>query len=258
MNRKGMQYAERGITKNMRIVIYSNDTTEAKFYEALCRELGEKYHISVELKLYDSSDTLLFDLGDPEFCKRLDVIYFALDKHNTDIPALIRDAGYTNLIVFIGGEEMIVPYEQLFDAEAYNFVQNSRTAEHLQRFADIFQKAGAVVARERTERLVLSYGGEIRQIDISHIHYFEVQKHILIIHYGNGENFSFISSLSKMEQHLKGRKFMRVSRFYLISLNAVQKITANSAIMCDGTDIPVGRKFYAELKSTMEKKADWA
>jgi len=244
--------------KNMRIVIYYHDIAEAQFYEALCRELGEQHDIPIELKVYDSTGELLLDLDDPAFCKRLDVIYFALTKDNVEIPHLIRDAGYTNLIVFIGEEGMIMTYEELFDIETYNFVQSDRAPAHLERFSQIFQRAGAAVAKAHAEKLVLSFGGEMRQIDIGEIHYFEVQQYLLSVHYGDGQQFSFVSSLSKMEHHLRGRGFMRTSRFYLISLRAVQSLTVNSALMCDGAEIPIGRRYYQELKHALDNKADWA
>ncbi|MCL2588870.1 MAG: LytTR family transcriptional regulator [Oscillospiraceae bacterium] len=244
--------------KNMRIIIYGDEIAEAQFYETLCRDLSKERKIPIELKVYSSSDELLFDLGDTDFHERVDIVYFCLDQGNLEVPGLIRDTGYMNLIVFIGAEEVFVPYEELFDAEIYNFVQDDRSSENLERFAHIFQKADEDVMKNRAERITLSYAGEIRRIDINQIHYFEVQKHTLVVHFGDKETFTFISTLSKMENHLKGRDFIRVSRFYLISLDSVQKLTANGVIMYDDTTVPVGRKYYAEIKNALDKKASEA
>jgi len=242
----------------MRIVIYNNDIEVAQFYEDLCRKLGKEMSTQVELKVYTSSDSLLFDMDDSEFCKKLDIIFLTLNAGNIKIPDRIREAGYTNLIVLIGGEEMVVTYEQLFDMEAYNFVRDSRTPACLERFSQIFQRAREEIAQRRSEKLILSYGGEIQQIAIHDINYFEVQNYTTLnVFYGDAKKFTFISSLSKMENHLKGRKFMRASRFYLVSLDAVQKIMPNSVIMRDGTDIPVGRRYYMALKSAVNQGAKW-
>jgi len=234
----------------MRIVIYGGEAAEAGFYEEVCRKLGTEHQIPVELKVYLSSDALLFDLQNPEFRKRLDVIFFNLTEQNIEVPHEMRDVGYHGLIVLVGGAEMILPYEQLFDTEAYNFVQKN----DLKRFISVFLSAAKTVAKNNEEKLSLSYGGEIRQIDIGEIQYFEVQQHTLVVHYGKGESFTFVSSLAKMEQHLKGRKFMRASRFYLISVNAVHKLSFNNALMLSGANVPVGRKFYAEIKKAMDQK----
>jgi len=83
-----------------------------------------------------------------------------------------------------------------------------------------------------------------------------VQNHTLVVHYGKGETFTFISTLSKVENHLKGREFMRVSRFYVISVNAVKSLIANNVIMSNGALVPVGRKYYALLKEAIDKKVD--
>ncbi|MCL2588481.1 MAG: LytTR family transcriptional regulator DNA-binding domain-containing protein [Oscillospiraceae bacterium] len=236
----------------MRIVIFDENREEAEFYEELCRELGETYDVPVELKLYDSSRKLLFDIEILEFRKKLDVVFFAFDEKNLEDPHRMREAGYEGLIVFIGGSEMVMPYEELFDTEAYNFVQRSRTPEHLDRFAHIFQNAVKTVAKNRMEKLALSYGGEMRQIDISEIYYFEVEKYSLIVHYGEGKSFTFVSSLTKMENQLKGRGFVRVSRFHLVSVKAVTEMKSDSVVMRDGTTIPIGRRYYGELKATIE------
>ena len=241
-----MEFAE-----YMRIVICDDTYEEAQFYEKLCRKLGETYGIFVELKLYVSSEELLFDLESAEFRKKLDVIFFSLHEKNLEMPKQIREAGYAGLIIFIGGAEMLMTYEQLFDTETYNFIQRSRMPEHIERFAHIFQNAAKMVAKNHVEKLVLSYGGEIRQIDLNEVHYFEVQKYALIVHYGAGETFTFISSLAKMEHHLKGRDFVRASRFYLISLKAIKEVKSGTVVMQDGVTISVGRKYYAEIKAAM-------
>ena len=240
--------------RNMRIIIYSTDSAETQFYETLCRSLSANHNIPIELKLYTSSSNLVFDSEDFNFHQRVDVVYVCLSKSDQDVPALIRKAGYMGLIVLIGTDEMFVPYEQLFDTKIYNFVQNNRAPEHLERFEQIFQEAGSDVNKKRCERVTFSFGGEIRQIDISQIHYFEVQKHLLVVHFEDKETFTFISSLAKMENHLKGRGFVRVSRFYLISIHSVQKLTGNGAIMRNGVTVPIGRKYYATIKSLIGKR----
>ena len=243
--------------KKMCLLIYSDDTATAQFYETLCRKLSKERQIPIELKLYDLSSEMLFDFEEePNFCKRVDVIFIVLNEHNLEVSDQIRKLGYTDLIVFIGVEEIDMPYEYLFDTRIYNFVQLGDAPANLDRFAQIFQEAGEVVAKRHAERLTLSYGGEIRQIDIRQIHYFEVQKHTLVVHYGEGETFTFISSLSKIENHLEGRGFMRVSRFYIVSVCAVQSLTADSVVMSDGASIPIGRKYYALIKEVIDKRVD--
>jgi len=243
--------------KKMCIVIYSHDMAEAQFYETLCRKLSRERHIPIELKSYRSGSELLFDFEEePNFRKRVDVLYIVLNEADLELSDQIRKLGYANLIVFIGLKEIEMSYEYLFDTRIYNFVQVGDAPANLDRFAQIFQEAGEVIAKRYAERLILSYGGEIRQIDIRQIHYFEVQQHTLVVHYGEGEAFTFISSLSKIENQLKGRGFMRVSRFYVVSVYAVQSLTADSALMLDGASIPLGRKYHALLKEAIDKKVD--
>jgi len=239
--------------KKIRIVICDKNIEDAQFYEKLCREFGDKYSIYIEIKIYTTADSFLFDLENIEFRKRVDVIFFTLTDSYIESPELLRKTGYNGIAVFVGEPEVIVSCEKLFDARAYNFIQKSSDSKHLERFLRVFQNATNTAEKTRTERLVLSYGGEIRQIHISDIHYFEVSEHFLTVCYGEDEKFTFISSLAKMENHLKGRNFIRVSRFYLISIDAIKQITSKSVLMCNDKEIPVGRKYYTKLKSFMEQ-----
>jgi DNA-binding LytR/AlgR family response regulator len=74
-----------------------------------------------------------------------------------------------------------------------------REKAHILRFANVFERAVAAVVRVRSEKLMLTYGGEIRQIEIEDILYFESQDKALIAHYGKGGQFTFVSPISKRE-----------------------------------------------------------
>ncbi|MCL2696215.1 MAG: LytTR family transcriptional regulator DNA-binding domain-containing protein, partial [Clostridiales bacterium] len=151
-------------------------------------------------------------------------------------------------IILIGSAQSSIPHETWFDYEVFNFVREGNETEVLNRFAEVFRKAVDAAAKARQEKLVLSYAGDIRQIDIADILYLERQDRGLTVYYGESESFYFISTLAKMENQLQGRNFHRASKAFLICVDAVQQITGTEALLRNGVKIPVGRQYYPALK----------
>jgi len=227
---------------------------ELKFYESLCRKLGSNYKTSVELKSYDNASDLLFDLDQPLFRGNLDVIFLCVfSESSLDIASLIREAGFEGLIIVMGTKDVTFKYEKLFDYNIFNFVRRGSEEENIKRLVMIIKKAIATINQMDHERLMLSYAGEIRVIRIDDIVFFQKQGKGLIVHYGDGEQFYFISSLVKLQNNLKGKGFFRSSLSYLVSLHAVKEVSRAEVVMLDGTKIPVGRQYYSKLKDELQQ-----
>ena len=94
---------------------------------------------------------------------------------------------------------------------------------------------------------MLSCAGEQRKIIISHIYYFEVFNRIVKVHYRDG-TFEFYSTLSKLEDSLARRGFVRVHRAYLVSERFISKINRREIALTDGTKIPIGGKYVNNIQ----------
>jgi len=211
----------------------------------------------MEYKTYTSGRTLLFDLQNPLFCKKLDAIFFALCDENTkDLIKLFREVGYEGLIILIGDIYENLSAEELFDYRIFNAVKSNR---EVQRFSDVFEKAIDAIAKTREEKIAVSYGGDLRYIALSDILYFEKKERGLVVHYNDNESFFFISTIAKLEQQLKGRNFYRVSVSHFILLDAIDKVIRNNrdciAVMRDGAEVPIGRKYFASVKDAIKQEA---
>lgn len=224
---------------------------ERAYYTLLCRALGKKYQIDLELKEYNNCESLLFDMQDPGFSGLLDMLFL-----ETDMPSLsgiyvaneLRRLGYNGLIIFLTNSTEY--YEDAFDAKAFNYIRKGK--EHLGRFETIFINAADTAQKVRREYIIFNCAGEYRQIEIGYIQYFEIRDHIINVYYQN-ENFEFISSLAKIEAQLFGRGFQRIHRSILISLDYIQKISYDEVTLVSGKTLPVGRTYYSELKTAMDK-----
>ena len=71
------------------------------------------------------------------------------------------------------------------------------------------------------------------------------------MYYGH-RNFEFVSTIGKLENILFNKGFIRISRSYLVAKKYIRSFVYGKVFMMDGEELPVGRKYYKELKNMMK------
>lgn len=236
--------------KKLRVVLCDDYDEDLNYYESLMLKLAEQHKIDIEVKTYVNGDDIMFDVEDPDFLKVVDLMILDISMPGPDgieVAEAARENGYLGLIVFLTVSR--THYEPAFDVKGFNYITKNANAP--KRFEKVFMKAVMELRDGNKEAIVLTGGGNYRQIRISSIRYFEVQKNLITVHYGKNETFEFISTLTKLENQLESHGFYRAQRSYLVNLNQVAKITFEMLSLQDGTEIPVGRKYYKGLKEIL-------
>lgn len=236
--------------EKMKIVICDDQEADRKYYEALARELGKKWNIALKIKTYTNGDDIMFDVEDPDYLKIVDIMILDINMPGPSgikISEAARENGYRGLIVFLTASTS--HYEPAFDVGGYNYITKNENAP--ERFEKVFRKALTAAKLDNRKAIVLTCGGDYLQLDIQSIRYFKVFRNMTTVHYGKNETFDFISTLNKLEDQLVSHGFLRVQRSYLVNLNYVQRIAFDNLLLNDGTNIPVGRKYYKDLKEAM-------
>jgi DNA-binding LytR/AlgR family response regulator len=231
-------------------VVCDDNKADLGMYVKLCQKISENHNIDIEVKTYESGSDLLFDLEEPKFFNTLDLLLLDITMPGIDGVETARQArrvGYTGLIIFITTSEE--HYTDAFDVGAFHYITKGAS---IKRFEEIFMKAVELLKETNKEHVVLSGWGELKQIKIRDIHYFEVVKGTMKVFYDD-DTFEFNSTLDKLEEHLKNRGFQRIHRNYLVSLLKVKSVTYTEAIMADGAVLPVGRTYYPGLKEEIKK-----
>ena len=236
----------------IRIVVCEDNEIQRELYSALCRDISEKHKIDIEIKEYESGSDLMLDLENPKFYSILDILFLDISMpgiSGIETAKAAREVGYTGIIIFLTVSKE--HYEEAFDVGAFNYIIKG---EHDgKRFEEIFLKAVRLAEELRKEVIVLSGGYELRQIAVRDIEYFEVIKRVLTVYY-NDEKFKFTSSnLESLEGRLFDHGFQRIHRNYLVSLLHIKKLTYKEVTMRSGSVLPVGRKYYPDLKNAVEK-----
>lgn len=87
-----------------------------------------------------------------------------------------------------------------------------------------------------------------RNIEIGSIEYFEVKDHLITVHYGENESFSFYTTMAKLEAMMMPYHFARIHRSTIVSVDKIVNMIGGSVVLCSGKTLPVGRSYLKILK----------
>ena len=231
----------------MRIIICDSDQntiqTYKKFIEVRAAEQGD-----ATVEGLSSGERLLFEMQDDP--NDVDVIVmdtvFEGKMDGIETIRQIREIGFTGEVVFLTSEKDRV-FES-FDVKPYNFLLKDEVT--LERFAEVIDGAIASAMDRKKERLTLACAGDVRNIPIDDITYFELSDRIVEVHYGD-EVFEFFSTLEKIENQLYGRDFIRTHKSFLVNARHVDVVRSGELVTDRGDIIPIApkyEKFFGEVR----------
>ncbi len=228
----------------MRVVVCLPDSEDREFCTKRIYELAKIDGLSLTVDVVNITGQekhffTLSDFGD------MDIIYIGANKNydGIGIARSIREEGLNAVIVFF--TRFTDAVFDAFDVEALNYLVYGKIS--VAKFDKVFRKAVSKAESRTQESIVLSCAGEQRRIVISQIYYFEVFNRIVTVHYRGG-TFEFYSTLSKLEDSLTRRGFVRVHRAYLVSKRFIANFKRSEITLIDGTVIPVGGKYINNIK----------
>ncbi len=150
-----------------------------------------------------------------------------------------------------------------FDAHAVDYLLKPFSAE---RFERALERARARLGEHtppvprpperRVDRIVVRDGARVHVIPLDRLDYVEAQDDYIALHSG-GKSYMKQQPIAEIEQQLDGKRFVRIHRSVIVSLERVARIEpygkeSRLAILTDGTRLPVSRAGYARLLDAME------
>lgn len=76
--------------------------------------------------------------------------------------------------------------------------------------------------------------------------YMKAQENFLLI-VTTTQNYLPILSITKMEEQLKGDKFLRVHRSFIVNRSAISVISKNDIVLSNGQSIPIGEQYRTQI-----------
>ena len=231
----------------MNIIICDSNERQRELCRRMVAEIARKNNIPVDIMIMETTAELIFKMED-DF-HSIDLIYLDVEMQKIDGLAAagqLRTLGYQGDIIFYSSSRELGDVFGAFDVLALHYILKQEVSEG--KFGEVFLKACGRARKRDREVILLTCAGETRCIPLEDIRYFEVNKRIVSVHYDQ-EVFEFYSSLSKIEEHLFGKGFLRIHQSILVAKKAIQKVAKKEVTLFDGTVLPIGRTYKVDYNN---------
>ncbi len=228
----------------MQVILCLPDVRARDFCKKRIAELAKTDHADVVLETLSpkSPESLK---GSADRFAFADLIVMGIDNTFDGISAaqILRDADIQGDIVFFTRTKSRV--FEAFDVYALHYLVDGETS--LAKFDEVFRRARRRSETRTQASIVLSCAGEQRKLPVSQIYYFEVINRIVTVHYVGG-TFEFYSTLSKIENSLAHKGFVRIHRSYLVSERYITGVAHGEVSLATGITLPVGGRYADNIK----------
>lgn len=208
--------------------------------------IAEKHPtIQVELSCFNSGEALL-----SQYCaapEGVDIIYLDILMGETDgmeTARRLRGCGCTAQIIFLTSYEDYV--FSAFDVGAIHYLMKEETDPS--RFEEVFLRAVGHVIQKEEERFAFEFDGKVSFIPYREIAYFEIYSKRVSVHYGDGAQAKFYSSMEQLEKQVAGRDFVRSHRSYLVHLPYIASFEPRNVVLKTGACVPIGATYAPIIK----------
>lgn len=237
----------------MRVAVCEDVESSYRLQEKILRTLSEREGFPFEIRWFKNGEELEFAYADADFIPDIVLLDQGLPNDTgIDVASELRANGYCGDIIFVTmSPEAAVP---AFDVDALRYVLKD-SDDFVPKLALAVSRAAARAQERKKECIIVSNATEHRSIPIDRIAFFEVRKRVVTVHYGQDNEFNFLSSLTRLETSLHPRGFVRIHKSYLVNDEFIDCYSHRSVRLFGGVELPVGRSHYAALSREMGSRA---
>ncbi len=234
----------------MIIAICDDDVQDRKKYYKKISVISKEMNLNIDIQSYSNGNQLLFELDEKENLP--DILYLDILMPNIDglrLAEQLRSIGFDGEIIFLTLSDQY--WSNAFDIHAYHYLLKENCSDN--KFKEVFQNAVQAVLEKNEDYLFLNSCGTSLAIKIKDIYYFEVIGRIVSVYYLNGK-FEFYSALSKLEEQLISRNFVRIHKSYLVSKEYITKVYQDIVVLKNDIKLPIGRKYKNTVNENFNSK----
>lgn len=187
-----------------------------------------------------------------EILKSCDIAFLDVDLANQqyngmDIARGLREVRKDAIIIFITNFVEYAP--EGYEVQAFRYILK----RDIQTSLVPYMQQALEQMRIFSKILKIRVNGEIVDVPLEDIIYFEVQQHIVTVHLGTEihkqkNKYCFYESLADLEQLLEPQGFLRIHKCYLVNMRHIKKFQCHEMLLDNGTLLRVSEKKYAEQK----------
>ena len=213
---------------------------------AMLEQYAAEHDVEITAEAFSNPSTLLDSI---EAGARHDI--YLLDIYMPGVSGMsvateLRSRGVRSPIIFLtSSTEHAV---EAFGVDATHYLLKPYTQ---QNFFAAMDKAMQSISAHAEESIVLKIGGEYQNVTVDRIMYCEAANNYQRLWMKDGSELLVRMTASELYDMLEGFDcFHRCGRAYILNLNHVTKVTANSAVLKNGTELPLPRGTVASLKNS--------
>lgn len=231
-----------------RILICDDDTEPLERMREQVEAVFSKMGIKAKVHTYSDPQSI-----SDQILSSCDLVFLDIDFSNSqynglDVARRIRRFRNDTIIIFVTNFIEYAP--EGYEVQAFRYILKKDFEYELEPY--ICQALAQLQSHK--EKFKIQVNGEIIDILLEDILYFEVQQHNVTAYVlwdqirAGMKTYSFYASLSELEQQLEKHGFLRIHKSYLVNMNHLKKFQCREALLDNGITLRVGEKSYAEKK----------
>ena len=212
---------------------------------AMLEQYAAAHDMEISVEAFSTPSVLLdsIEAGDRHAIYPLDI--YMPGVSGMSVATELRSKGVRSPIIFLtSSTEHAV---EAFGVDATHYLLKPYTK---QNFFAAMDKAMQSISTHAEESIVLKIGGEYQNVLVDHILYCESANNYQRLWMKDGTELLVRMTASELYDMLVGFDiFYRCGRAYILNLNHVKKVTANSAVLKTDMELPLPHSAVAGLRS---------
>ena len=232
----------------IRILICDDDLLFLEsLYTEIQRILGEA-GVKAKVHSYRSREEIGLPLLSSCDIAFLDIDFTRKKYTGIDIAKELRQVRQDAVIIFVTNYIEYAP--EGYEVQAFRYVLKSELSKKLSAYLSLAIEQ----LHSARETIKIQINGEVIDIPISNILYFEAQQHTILAHVQKSNNlkqiktYRFYSTISSIENQMNSHGFLRIHKSFLVNMNHIQKYQCHEAVLTNGTTLRVSEKNYSQQK----------
>lgn len=233
----------------IRIILCDDDAIFLERMRSDIRATLKKLDIEAVIQIFTEAEMI-----PQKTMQECDIIFLDIDFNDKkytgiDVARKIREARKSAIIIFLTNYIEYAP--EGYEVQAFRYALKSEIDKKLPQY---LQAAMNRLFAEK-EPFQINVSGELVTLYLEDILYIETRGHnAMIFTQKTGKNldlkkeYKVYSSLSKLEQQLSERGFLRIQKSYIVNMRRLKLYRCNEALLDNGITLPVSEKAYSENK----------
>lgn len=183
---------------------------------------------------------------------KIDVVFLDINMPDLNGLELVRSLVDPPMVVFTTAysEYAIEGYKTNavdYLLKPYGMDDIQRAANKVKQRYDLLQAAHETTV-DANGTVFLKTGYKVVRVRIADITYVKGMSEYLRIYLSTDPKpIIVLLSMKKMEDWLRPHNFMRIHRSYIVNLNLMQELKKDAVVLSDGTEIPIGDTYRADI-----------